>query len=89
MPSDQRPSSNDQDPAPSETGGLAAGGGVTPGDTPPDAGQMSGTSPEAREDTPNMGPVSGGRGPMIITLTVLAVLVIMVAILTGASFFAR
>jgi hypothetical protein len=35
-----------------------------------------------------MGPVSGSRGPMVITLVVLAVVVVMVAILTGASFFA-
>ena len=89
MPDDQRPSSHDQDPDPADTAGLEPGTGVAPGDTPPDAGQMSGTSPDARKDTPNMGPVSGGRGPMIITLTVLAIMVIMVAILTGASFFAR
>jgi hypothetical protein len=87
VPSDQRPSSYDQDPDPNDTPGLEAGAGVRPGDTPPDSGQMSGTSPDARRDTPNMGPVSGGRGPMIITLVALAIMVIMVAILTGASFF--
>jgi hypothetical protein len=32
-----------------------------------------------------MGPVAGNRTPMIITLSILAVIVIMVAILIGAS----
>jgi cytoskeletal protein RodZ len=35
-----------------------------------------------------MGPVSGNRTPMIITLSVLAVFVVMVAVLIVASFVA-
>ena len=74
-------------PEPSETAGLESGGGVQPGDTPPTAGQMSGTSPDA-DKVPNHGPVSGNRTPMIITLSVLALVVISIAVLTGASFIA-
>jgi len=37
-------------------------------------------------DTPNVGPVSGNRTPMIIALSVLGVIVVMCAILVGASF---
>jgi hypothetical protein len=85
---DQRHSSDDPDPDPGVTSGLDAGGGVVPGDTPPESDQLSGASGDARQGTPNMGPVSGSRGPMVITLVVLAVVVVMVAILTGASFFA-
>jgi hypothetical protein len=80
------PSPEDKNsPEPSVTPGLEPGGGVAPGDTPPVAGTMSGTAPDAHK-APNMGPVSGNRTPMIITLTVLAVMVLMVALLSGASF---
>ena len=65
-------------PDPATTPGRESGGGVTPGDTPPDAGQMSGTSPDAHR-APNQGPVSGNRTPMIITLVILGVMVLMVA----------
>ena len=58
-----------------------------PGQTPPDAGQTSGAAGDARRETPNMGPVSGNRTPMIITLVVLAFFVLAVAVITGASFF--
>jgi hypothetical protein len=47
---------------------------------------MSGTAPDAHK-APNMGPVSGNRTPMFITLGVLAFFVIATAIITGASFF--
>lgn len=71
---------------PSETAtSREASGEVTPGATPPDDGQTSGASGDARK-APNMGPVSGNRTPMIIALSVLAVFVVMVAIITGASF---
>ena len=75
-----------QDPDPAQTAGLDSGGGTRPGDTPATAGQMSGSAPDARQ-APNMGPVSGNRTPMIITLSVLAFMVIAIAIITGASFF--
>ena len=47
---------------------------------------MSGTVGDDRKNTPNMGPVSGNRTPMIITLAVLALFVVMVAVIVGASF---
>ncbi len=74
-----------QDPDPSETPGLGAGGGTDPGDTPATAGSMSGTAPDAQE-APNMGPVSGNRTPMFIALGVLAFFVLAIAVITGASF---
>jgi len=86
QPPQDDPHSND-DPDPASTPGLEPGGGVAPGDTPPNAGQMSGTAPDAHKG-PNMGPVSGNRTPMFIGLGFIAVIVLMVAVLTGASFFA-
>ncbi len=82
------PSPEDKNsPEPADTPGLEDGGSVAPGDTPPTAGQMSGTTPGDRK-APNMGPVSGNRTPMFITLGVLALIVISIAVLTGASFIA-
>ena len=76
------------DPDPAVTAGLGSpGGGVSSGDTPPNADQMSGTSADSRQGTPNMGPVAGNRTPMIIALVVLGVFVLMVAVIVGASFF--
>jgi hypothetical protein len=70
------PSPEDRNsPEPASTPGLEAGGGVAPGDTPPTAGQMSGTAPDAHK-APNQGPVSGNRTPMIIALSILALIVI-------------
>ena len=71
-------------PDPAQTAGLQAGGGVQPGDTPPSSGQTTGAS--AASDQPNVGPVSGNRTPMIIALSIIAVIVVMVALLVGASF---
>jgi hypothetical protein len=80
------PSPEDKNsPQPESTPGLEPGGGVAPGDTPPVAGTMSGTAPDARKDTPNMGPVSGNRTPMIIALSLIGLVVVMVALLIGAS----
>ncbi len=73
-------------PNPETTAGLEPGSGVAPGDTPPVADSMSGAAGDDRRgDAPNMGPVVGNRTPMIITLSILAVIVIMVAVLIGAS----
>ncbi|MCY7365868.1 MAG: DUF6480 family protein [Frankiaceae bacterium] len=87
MPPDERaPSSDNPDPDPAVTAGLDSGGGVAPGDTSPAADSMSGSGND-RSNTPNMGPVSGNRTPMIIALSVLAFFVLAIAIITGASFF--
>ncbi|MFI9009322.1 DUF6480 family protein [Actinosynnema sp. NPDC053489] len=53
------------DPDPARTPGLEPGGGVAPGETPPDAGQTSGLS--------HPQPMPSRRGPII---TLVAVLVI-------------
>ena len=74
---------SNQDPDPATQPGVQAS--PPPGDTPPDAGQMSGAAGDAHK-APNMGPVSGNRTPMIITLSVLAFFVIAIAVITGASF---
>ena len=60
------------------TPGLEAGGGVQPGDTPPAADSMSGATGDDRKNTPNMGPISGNRTPMIITLVIIGLFVLMV-----------
>lgn len=74
---------------PHATAGLEPGGGVRPGDTPPSADSVSGaTGDDRRGDTPNVGPVSGNRTPMIFALTILALLVLAVAAFTVASLFA-
>ena len=87
MPQDDHARTSDSpDPDPSVTPGLDEGVGVERGDTPPNADQMSGAAGDARRGTPNMGPVSGNRTPMIIALVVLAIVVVMVAVIVGASF---
>ena len=87
MPQDDRARTSDSpDPDPSVTPGLDEGVGVASGDTPPNADQMSGAVGDDRKNTPNMGPVSGNRTPMIITLVILGIFVLMVAVIVGASF---
>lgn len=81
--------SDSPNPDPAVTAGLEPGGGVAPGDTPPDADQMQGAVGADRDKTPNQGPVNGNRTPMIIALSVLALMVVMIAVLTAASFVAR
>ncbi len=87
MPRDDRATTSDSpDPDPAVTTGLDAGGSFQPGDTTPDSDSMSGAVGDDRRNTPNMGPVSGNRTPMIIALSVLGLFVVMCAILIGASF---
>ncbi len=87
MPQDDRATTSESgDPDPAVAAGLGRGGGVEPGDTPPNADQMSGAVGDDRKNTPNMGPVAGNRTPMIITLAVLGLFVVMVAVIVGASF---
>ena len=88
----QHPRSSDDpnpNPDPAETAGLERGGGVAPGDTPPDADQLTGAVGGNRDNTPNMGPVDGNRTPMFIALGFIAFIVISIAIVTVASFVAR
>ena len=90
MASGERGETSDSPGAnPETTAGLEPGGGVQPGDTPPSADSMSGAAGDDRRgDTPNMGPVSGNRTPMIFALSILALLVLAVAAFTVASLFA-
>lgn len=59
-----------------------------PIDTPPAAGQTSGAADD-RDERSNVGPVSGNRTPMVIALVSIAVLVVLVALLVGASLLPR
>jgi hypothetical protein len=61
------------------TPGLEPGGGVPPGETPPESDSMSGAAGSVERHEPNMGPVSGNRTPMVITLVLLAVIVLLCA----------
>ncbi len=67
---------DNRDPDPATTAGLEAGGGVQPGETPPNSDQMSGAAGD-RQKTPNKGPAIGNRTPMIITLVFIGLIVIM------------
>ncbi|MBC7372434.1 MAG: hypothetical protein H7323_00390 [Frankiales bacterium] len=73
--------SDNPDPDPAVTAGLDAGTETRVGDTPPASDSLSGTTGTSRSD----GPVSGNRTPMFIALGTLAVVVVMVALLVGAS----
>lgn len=68
-----------RDPDPARTAGLQSGGGVQPGETPPDADQMSGSAGD-RQQTPNKGPGLSNRTPMIITLVFIGLITIMVLV---------
>lgn len=81
-------SSDSPDPDPAVTAGLEPGGGVAPGDTPADSDSMSGAA-ENRDALPNQGPIDGNRTPMFIALSVLALIVVSIAIVTVASFVTR
>ena len=81
MAQDEHATSDSPDPDPAVTAGLSPGGGTEPGDTPPGSDSMSGTTGGTYSD----GPVSGNRTPMFIALGAVGVIVVMVALLIGAS----
>ena len=59
------------DPDPARTPGLEPGGGVAPGETPPDSGQTSGLS--------HPQPMPSRRGPIITLVAVLVITLLTVA----------
>ncbi|MFE2756475.1 DUF6480 family protein [Actinosynnema sp. NPDC059335] len=59
------------DPDPARTPGLEPGGGVAPGETPPDSGQTSGLS--------HPQPMPSRRGPIITLVAVLVVTLLTLA----------
>ncbi|SFQ63964.1 hypothetical protein SAMN05421810_11196 [Amycolatopsis arida] len=67
---DPEPDDVPPDPEPERTPGLEPGGGVPPGETPPESAQVSGTA-HREPDQPRSMPV--------VAIVVIAVLVLMVA----------
>jgi hypothetical protein len=69
------------DPDPAETPGLEPGGGVEPGDTPPDSGETSGLSaaqpPARRKYTPAT--VAGIAAVVLFALLFVVVAVLLLA----------
>ena len=65
-------------PTPDDSPGLERGGGVTPGDTPPDADQTSGLS--------HPQPMPSKTGP-VICITVFVVITLAIAFLLPARVF--
>jgi hypothetical protein len=59
------------DPDPARTPGLEPGGGVAPGETPPDSGQTSGLS--------HPQPMPSRRGPIITLVAVLIITLLTLA----------
>ncbi|GAB2978205.1 DUF6480 family protein [Saccharothrix stipae] len=59
------------DPDPAHTPGLEPGGGVAPGETPPDSGQTSGLS--------HPQPMPSRRGPIITLVAVLIITLLTLA----------
>ena len=67
------------DPDPSDTAGLASGGGVQPGDTPPSSGSMSASA--------NQNPPPKGRFTPITIAAMIAVGVLFAIFLTVAVLY--
>ncbi|NUT48164.1 MAG: hypothetical protein HOV94_12770 [Saccharothrix sp.] len=63
------------DPDPARTPGLEPGGGVSPGETPPDSGQTSGLS--------HPQPMPSRRGPVLTLVIVLIVTVLALAFIVA------
>ena len=63
------------DPDPARTPGLEPGGGVSPGETPPDSGQTSGLS--------HPQPMPSRRGPIITLVAVLVITLLTVAFIVA------
>ena len=72
-------------PDPAVTPGLEPGTGVPPGETPPMSDSMAGA---AEDSVPNLGPVSGNRTPMVVTLVALGLIVLLSAGFIVASLVA-
>ena len=68
------------DPNPEDTTGLAPGGGVQPGDTPPDSGSLSAS---ANQDPPPRRTLSPMSVAAMIAIGILFVLFLTVAALYG------
>ncbi|MET0703717.1 MAG: DUF6480 family protein [Mycobacterium sp.] len=68
------------DPDPSVTTGLAEGGGVQPGDTPPDSGSLSAS---ANQDPPPQRRFTPVMIAALIAVAVLFVLFLTVSVLYG------
>ena len=81
MAQDEQETTSSPDPDPAVTAGLGAGGEIRAGDTPPASDSLSGTTGSTYSD----GPVSGNRTPMFIALGAIGLVVVMVALLVGAS----
>ena len=82
MTQDEHATSDSPDPDPAVTAGLGSGGSTAPGDTPPASDSMSESTGGG---TYSDGPVSGNRTPMFIALGAVGLIVVMVALLVGAS----
>lgn len=72
-------STREQGADPSQPGpdapGLTDGGSIVAGDTPPGEDSMSGAVGDIH-GTPNHGPISGNRTPMVIAIAFIALVVL-------------